>query len=128
MANKATSNRGFPASRRHARNVLFVFDKLVAQELFEVRAEALQAGNAVDDVAGEMEAIQIVEYGHIERSGGGSLFLVTADVEIVVIGAAIGEAVNERGITVVGKDDGLSIVNRESKSRSGRPWGCSVED
>jgi len=88
-------------------DVLFVLDELVAQKLFEVCADALQAGNAVGDVAGQMETIQIVEYGHVEGSGGCSFFLVSADMEIVVIGAAIGEAVNERGIAVVGKDDGL---------------------
>src|ERR1700738_4203319 len=72
-----------------------------------MRADALQARNAVDHIAGKMKAIQIVETGHIKRSSCGSFFLVSADVEIVVIGAAIREAVNEPGIAVIGKDDRL---------------------
>jgi hypothetical protein len=75
-------------------DVLFVLDELVAQELFEMRPDALQARDAVDNVARKMKSIQIVENGHIERRGCGSFFFVSADVEIVVIGAAIGEAMN----------------------------------
>src|SRR5216683_8298080 len=76
-------------------DVLFVLDELVAQELFEMRADALQARNAIDHIACEMEAVQIVQDRHVERSCRGSFFLVSAEVEIVVIGAAIRAAVNE---------------------------------
>ena len=39
---------------------LFMIDKLVAQELFEMRADALQARDAVDHIACEVKSIQIV--------------------------------------------------------------------
>ena len=41
-------------------DVLFVLNELVAQELFEVCAYALQARDAVDDVARQVKSIQIV--------------------------------------------------------------------
>ena len=104
-------------------NVLFVFDELVAQELFEVCADALQARNAVDDVAGEVKAVEVVEDGHIKGGGGSSFFFVSADVEIVVIGAAIGEAMNEPGVTVVGKDDGLVDREKGIEIAVGEPMG-----
>jgi hypothetical protein len=57
--------RPFPiADFRHVvaviANVLFVLDELVAQELFEMRADALQARNAIDCIARQMEAIEVV--------------------------------------------------------------------
>ena len=55
----------------------------------------------------EVKAVQIVEHGHVEGGGDGALFLVAADVQVVVIGAAVGEAVNEPGVAVEGEDDGL---------------------
>src|SRR5260370_36870987 len=54
-----------------------------------------------------MKSIQIVEHRHIERSRGCSFFLVSADMEIVMICASISKAVNQPRITVIGKDDWL---------------------
>src|SRR6202171_5746532 len=64
-------------------DVLFVLDELVAQELFEMRANALQAGDAVDHVAREVKSIQIIQDRHIERSRRCSFLFVSADVEVV---------------------------------------------
>src|SRR6266496_4598733 len=50
-------------------DVLFVFDELVAQELFEMRADTLQSRHAVDYVACDVKSIQIVQDGHVEGSG-----------------------------------------------------------
>ena len=72
-----------------------------------MRGDVAQARNAVDDVAGQVETVQIVEHGHIERRGGGAFFLIAADVQIVVIGAAVGQAVDQPGIAVEGEDDGF---------------------
>jgi len=88
-------------------DVLFVLDELVAQELFEIRADALQARDAVDHVAREVKSIQIVQDRHIERSRRCSFLLVSANVEVVMIGAPISQAVNQPRITVVGEDDRL---------------------
>jgi len=41
-------------------DILFVLNELVAQELLEMCAYALQARDAVDDVARQVKSIQIV--------------------------------------------------------------------
>jgi len=50
-----------------------------------------------------MKTIQIVQHRHVEGRGDGALFLVTADVEVVVVGAAIDQPVDRW----IGKDDWL---------------------
>jgi hypothetical protein len=56
----------------------------------------------------------------------GALLFVAADVDVVVVGAAIGEAVDQPRVGVEGEDDRLVRVKRASKSSSLRPCGCSV--
>ena len=68
-------------------------------------ARGAEAGHAVDHVHHEMEAVQVVEHHHVERRGGGALLLVAAHVEVVVVGAPVGEAVDQPGVAVVGEDD-----------------------
>ena len=87
-------------------DVLFVFDELVAQELFEMRADALQARHAVHDIACEVKSIQIVQDGHVERSRRCSFLFVSADVEVVMIGAAVGQAMNQPGIPMESEHHG----------------------
>src|SRR5260370_3228236 len=81
-------------------NVLFVLHELVAQELFEMRADALQARDAVDHVARQVKAIPIIKYGHIERCRCCSLFLVSTHLRIVMIPSPVGQAVNHPSISV----------------------------
>ncbi len=88
-------------------DVLAVFEEFVAEFLFEIGGTGSELGEAVDDVHGEVEAVEVVEDGHVEGGGDGAFFLVAADVEVVVVGAAIGEAVDEPGVAVEGEDDGL---------------------
>src|SRR5437773_15897 len=65
-------------------DVLLVLNELVAQELFEMCAHALQARDAVDYIACEVKSIQIVQDCHIEGSRRRALFLISADVEVVM--------------------------------------------
>ena len=74
---------------------------------FRIAGHALQARHAIDHVARQVEAVQVVQHGHVERRGGGAFFFVSAHVQIVVIGAPIGQAMNQPGIAVKGEDDGL---------------------
>ena len=46
-----------------------------------------ESRHAVDDVHHEVEAVEIVQHGHVERRGGRALFLVAAHVQVVVVGA-----------------------------------------
>ena len=58
-----------------------------------------------------MEAIQIVEYRHVEGGRDRSFLLVAAHVKVGVIGAAIGQPVNQPRVGVEGEDD--RFVGRE---------------
>jgi hypothetical protein len=78
-------------------DVLLVLNQLVSQELLEMCADALQTRYAIDHVAREVKAIEIIQDGHIEGSRCCSFFLVSADVEVVVIRAPIGQTVDQPG-------------------------------
>ena len=54
-----------------------------------------------------MEAVDPVEHAHIKRGGRGAFFLIAVDVEVAVVGASVGEPMNEPRIAVVGEDYGL---------------------
>ena len=59
---------------------------------------------AVDGVHHEVEAIQVVQHRHVEGRGDGALFLVTADVKVAVVGAAVGEPVDQPRVAMEGED------------------------
>ena len=113
-------------------DVLFVLDEFVAQQLFEVRIYGTQTRDAIHNIAGKMKAIEFIEHRHIERRGGGAFFAVAVDVEVRVVGAFVGEAVNERGIAVEGEDhrlvggeDGIEFAVGESMRMFGRKFAES---
>src|SRR5882672_4074786 len=51
-----------------------------------------------------MKAIQVIHDGHVERSGGSSLFFIATYVEIVVTMPAIAQPMNEKWVSVIGED------------------------
>ena len=81
--------------------------------LTNVSCPAAEPRNAVDHVNDEMEPVEVVEHHHVERGRRGAFLFVAAHVEIVVISAAIGEAVNQPRVAVVGEDD--RTVGREQR-------------
>src|SRR2546430_6444626 len=88
-------------------DVSFVIEEFVADELLDVSRAGGEAGDAIDDVADEVEAIEIVKHNHVEGSGRCSFFFIAANVKVLVIGAAIGQAMNEPWISVISEDDGF---------------------
>ena len=64
---------------------------------------------AVDGVHHEVEAVQIVQHRHVEGRGDGALFLVAADVDVVVVGAAVCQPVDQPRIGMEGEDDRLVL-------------------
>src|SRR5690606_32178795 len=92
-------------------DVLAVFDELVAQPLPVAPADGLQLRYPIDDVDGEVEPVDPVQHAHVEGSGGRALLDVAADVQVVMVGATVGQPVDQPRIAVVGEDDGL--VGRE---------------
>ncbi len=91
-----------------------------------MRRNGAEARHAIDHVDGKMEPIDLVEHAHIERRGGGAFFLVPAHVQLLV-GAPVGEAVNQPGVAVVVEDDLLvfreqGIVFAGREGRAGVRW------
>ena len=66
---------------------------------------AAEAGDPVDDVHDEVVAVHVVDDEHVERRGRGALLLVAADVQVVVVGAPVGQPVDQPRVAVVGDDD-----------------------
>jgi hypothetical protein len=54
-----------------------------------------------------MEAIQSIQDRHVERGGDGAFLLVTADVNVAVIGSPIGKPMDQPGVGMEGEDDRL---------------------
>ena len=92
-----------------------VIDQLILQVLPDVRRDSRQTRHAVDHVDREMEAVDLVAHAHIERRGGGAFFFISAHVQLLV-GAPVGQPVNQPGIAVIVEDDRLVAVKRESNS------------
>ena len=76
------------------RNVLLVFNELVLELLLQVDALVAGLRQAVDGVHREVEAVQIVQHRHVEGGSDGALFFIAADVDVVVVCAAVGQPVN----------------------------------
>src|ERR1051325_5195185 len=87
--------------------ILFVFDKLIAKQLLKMHVHRPQSIDAIDRIAGQMKAIQLIKDGHVKRSSSGSLFAITVYVKIVVVGTFISEAMNKSRISVIGENHGL---------------------
>src|SRR5713226_5187385 len=88
-------------------HILLVLHQLVAQELLEMGAYALQFGHAIHYVAGKMVAIEVIHHRHVERRRGCALFLVSADVQAIVTSTTVSEPMDQPGISVIGEDDRL---------------------
>src|ERR1700685_620666 len=65
----------------------------------------MQAGNAVDDVDREIEAIHLIQDGQLQRSIDVAFFLISTHVNVLVIRAPIAELVNERRVRVEVEND-----------------------
>jgi len=81
-----------------------VAQALVDHRLAQVRRAFSQPRHAVDDVDDEVEAVHVVEHDHVERRRRGALLLVAPYVEMGVVGAPVGQAVDEPRVPVVGED------------------------
>jgi hypothetical protein len=67
----------------------------------------MQFRHPVGHVHDQMKAVEVVEHHHVERRGRGALLLVAAHMQVGVVGAAVGQAVDQPGIAVVGEQDRL---------------------
>ena len=100
-------------------DVGFVFDEFVAHFLADGIADCLQFRDALNRINDEVKAVEIVEDDHIERRGRRAFFLVAANVELRVIGAAVGQAVNQPRVAVKGENDGFVFGEQRVEIRVG---------
>src|SRR5271155_5854709 len=102
-------------------SMLFACDPLIDQFIAEAARARAHAGDAVDSVYGEGEAVGLVADGQLERRVDVALFLVAAHVDVVLARPPVGKSVDQAGGSVEGKDhrllrseDGLEIAVRHA--------------
>src|SRR5450755_1979271 len=88
-------------------SIVDALDDLVLQPFFDVSANGAQARDAVDDVDGKIEAVDLVQDGKFQRSVDVALFLVSADMDVVMILAPVAEFVDQRSVGVEVENDRL---------------------
>src|SRR5690349_16520670 len=76
-------------------NVFAVLDELVADCLLRVCGSDPEVGDAIDHVADQVEAVEVVAHTHVEGGRGGAFLLVAVHVDVVVPRSPVGKAVNE---------------------------------
>ena len=74
-------------------DALLVLDQLVLE--LPLQGDSLVAGlrHSADCIHHEVKVVQIVQYCHVEERGEGTLFLVDANVDVVVVSAVVGQPV-----------------------------------
>ena len=85
---------------------MLVLDELVLHHLLQVVPLGSQLRQPINHVLHQMKAVQVVLHPHVEGRRDGALFLVAADVQVAV-GAAVGQPVDQPGVSMEGKDDVL---------------------
>jgi hypothetical protein len=106
-------------------NVMLMFNELVMYHLFEVVPLATQVRQAVYHVLDQVEPVQLVLHAHVEGGGDRAFFFIAPDVHFMV-GPAIGQPVNQPGVSMKAEDDVLVFGEKGVVVRSLSPCGCSV--
>src|ERR1700739_1645769 len=89
--------------------------------LTEHRGPAGQPVDPVDDVHDQVEAVQVVEHHHVERRRRGAPLLEPPHMHAGVIGAPIGEPVDQPRIAMIGEDDWLVSGEQRVEFVVGQP-------
>ena len=84
-----------------------MLDEAVADVLFDVCCLRSQAFYSVGYVGDEVEAVEVVHHHHVEWRSCRTLLFVAAHVQVRMVGAAVGQPVDQPRIAVVGEDDRL---------------------
>ncbi len=76
-------------------DVLIVLDQPVLERLLQGDSLVVGLRHAADCIHHEVEVVQIVQHRHVEERGEDTLFLVDANVDVVVVNAAVGQPVEQ---------------------------------
>ena len=90
-------------------NIVLMVEQLVADRLFGIGSTRPQTRHTIDHIADQVKEVEFVQHHHVKGGGGRSLFFVPADVQLLVIGPTIGQAMDQPGIAVEGEDDGFVL-------------------
>ena len=93
-------------------DVMLVLDELVLHHLLQIGPLGTQLRQPIDHVLHQMKPVQVVLYPHVEGRCNRALFLVAPDVQVAV-GPAVGQPVDQPGVSMKAKDDVL--VFREER-------------
>ena len=66
-----------------------------------------ELGNPVDDIDRQIETVNLVLHGELQRRIDIALFLIAAHVKVFVVGAAVSELVNQPGVAMKVENDRL---------------------
>src|ERR1043165_2058449 len=86
------------------RDVLSVLDELIADGLFGIGRAGAGLWHAIDDIADQVKAIDVVHHAHVKRRAGGSFLLISADMKVFVAVTAVSQPMNEPRVAVEGED------------------------
>ena len=97
--------------------VVDALDDLAFEPFLQVRTRTLETRHAVNHVGGEREAIDLIANSQFQWRIDVALLFVAADVDIRMVGSAIGELVDEPRVAVkikyhrlVGSEKGVKIA------------------
>ena len=88
-------------------DVFFVLDELVPKLLLEIDAFDARLRQPIDRVHHEVEAVQVIQHSHVEGCCDRAFFFVAADMQVLVVGAAVSQPVDQPRVSMEGKDDRL---------------------
>jgi len=74
--------------------VLLARDPLVNQLLAHAGASHMEPRHSIDGVDGKAEAVSVIANGKFQRRVDVALFLIAADMDVVLAGSALSKAVD----------------------------------
>ena len=103
-------------------DILLVLDEFILKLLFEIGALAACLRQAINCIHHEVKTIQFIQHRHVERSGDGAFLLIAANVDVVMVCAAIRQPVDQPRVGMEGKNNVVCPrVKSASKSTSLNP-------
>src|SRR4029453_14117835 len=87
--------------------VFLTLDPLVDQLLASARAGGTETGHPVNGIDGQSEAVGLIADGELQRRVDVALLFVAAHMDIVLTRPAVGEAMDEPGVSMEVEDHGF---------------------
>ena len=85
---------------------MLVLDELVLHLLLQVSALRTKVRQPIHHIMHQVEPVQVVLHPDVKGRRDGALLLIAADVQVAV-GPAVGQPVDQPGVSMEAKEDGL---------------------